>query len=419
MIRKATRPFLATVGALAVALCVAPTAFASSAATTLVSVSSSGQQANGDSFWPSISADGRLVAFTSRATNLDPSGQQGVYLRDRQTATTRLATTNADAYQPAISANGAFVAFTDNLNIYLDDVTSGVTTLVSEDTDGKPAGGNSLSPTISADGRFIAFSSNSHTLTPLMPTVRRNEFVRDMQTGKTQQVNVSSSGKPGNALCHHPSISADGRYVAFESNATNLVPGTKSKKWNIFVRDLKTQKTAVASLSSGGKSANGPSHNPSISGDGRYVAFESTASNLVKHDTNKTWDIFRRDLKTEKTTRVSVTAAGKQANGLSRYASLSNHGGFVAFESKATNLVKGSAKNLPGVFFRDMRGGKTTRVDVSSSGQVADRALRSLFIPPSISADGRYVAFGSPATNLVPGDANGHDDVFVRGPLHG
>jgi Tol biopolymer transport system component len=418
MIGNAIRLFLATVGALAVALCVATTAFASSAATTLASVNSSGEQTNAFSSWPSISADGRLVAFTSNATNLDPSGKHGVYVRDGQTATTRLAAAGV-GYQPAMSADGAFVAFSDYKNIYVDDLTSSATTLVSEDTAGKPAGGSSLSPTISADGRFIAFSSDSHTLTPLKPKVRRNEFVRDMQTGKTQQVNVSSSGKPGNALCHHPSISADGRYVAFESNATNLVPATNSTKWNIFVRDLKTQRTTLVSLNSGGKSANGPSHNPAISGDGRYVAFESPASNLVKHDTNKTWDIFRRDLKTQKTTRVSVTAAGKQANDFSRYASISNHGGFVAFESRAANLVNGSAANLPGLFLRDVRGGKTTRVDVSSSGQVANNPLRNLSVPPSISADGRYVAFGSPATNLVPGDTNGQDDIFVRGPLHG
>src|SRR4051794_1256464 len=188
MTRKAIRLFLATVGALAVALCVATTAFAATPKTTLASVNSSGQQANGGSFWPSISADGRLVAFTSGATNLDPSGQSGVYLRDRRAAATRLATASAAAYQPVISANGGFVAVSDTRNIYVDDLASGATTLVSEDTAGEPAGGNSLSPTISADGRFIAFSSNSHQLTPLKPKVRRNEFVRDMQTGKMQLV---------------------------------------------------------------------------------------------------------------------------------------------------------------------------------------------------------------------------------------
>jgi Tol biopolymer transport system component len=385
-------------------------------------VSSSGAQGNGDSSWPSVSGDGRFVAFTSSATNLDPSHSRGAFVRDRQAGTTRLASSGSPSrggYQPSISADGRFVAFTNYSNVLVNDLNTGETEVVSQDSAGQPAGGFSASPSISADGRFVAFSSNSRRLTPLQPKVRRNEFVRDMQTGKTQQVNVSSAGKPGNGLCHHPSISASGRFVAFESNATNLVAGTKNKRWNIFVRDLKSHKTRIVSLNSAGKSANGPSHNPAISGDGRYVAFESTASNLVKHDTNKTWDVFRRDVKKQKTARLSVTSAGKQANGPSRYASLSNHGGFVAFQSSATNLVKAGAKQLPGVFFHDEHSAKTMRVDVSSSGQPANEGIRELGVPPSVSADGRFVGFGSPATNLVPGDTNGRPDIFLRGPLHG
>jgi WD40 repeat protein len=280
----------------------------------------------------------------------------------------------------------------------------------------------SAAPSISADGRYVAFSSDAKDLTPLKPKARRNEFVRDMKTGKTKQLNVNSSGKVGNGDCHHPAISGSGRYVAFESNATNLVKGAKG--WNIFVRDLKKHKTTLASRSSAGKNANGASHNPAVSGDGRYVSFDSKASNLVRGDPNKTWDVFRRDLVRKKTVRISVGSSGSQGNGSSRYSAVSNHGGFILFESLATNLVKGDTNNQPDIFFRNEHSGKTVRGNVSSSGRQADRGsfggtTFGTVGPPSISADGRFAGFDSEATNLIPGDTNGFEDVFLRGPLHG
>jgi Tol biopolymer transport system component len=414
MTRKATpiRLLLATVGALALALGVTTVGWAASAKTTRISVGSSGEQANNLSLWPSVSADGRYVAFFSAGSNLVPGARLGIFVRDRKTGTTRLAYDGG--FQPSISADGRFVAFSDDANVFVYDLKGGKTRLVSQDPAGQPARGFSASPSTSGDGRYIAFSSDAKKMTAPKPTARRNAFVRDMKTGKVEQVNVSSAGKPGNGDCHHPSISANGRYVAFESNASNLVKGAKG--WNIFVHDLKKHNTRLASVSSAGKKANAASHNPSFSGDGRYVAFESKATNLVKRDTNKSYDIFRRDLVKHETVRVSVSSSGKQANGDSRSASISNHGGFIAFYSRATNLVKGDTNHKVDVFFRNERSGKTVRVSLSSSGKQANGGSHN---PPSISADGRFVAFASQASNLVPGDTNDRWDAFLRGPLHG
>src|SRR5436190_13424645 len=295
MTRKATalRRFLASVGALALALGVTTMALAANANTALVSVSSLGEPANADSGNPSLSADGRYVAFVSYATNLDPSGVGGIFVRDRKTGTTQSAAPasgSTQPIQPSISADGRFVAFADpdrfgDGNIYLHNMRSDTTRVVTVGVDGIPAGGRSQNPSLSANGRFVAFSSGATNLTRRKPIAARNEFVRDMKTKRTQQVNVSSTGKTGNGYCHHPSISADGRFVAYESRATNLVKGAHG--YNIYVRDLQQHRTILASLSSSGRRANRGSHKAAISADGRYVAFASRATNLVKHDTNR------------------------------------------------------------------------------------------------------------------------------------
>jgi Tol biopolymer transport system component len=424
---RSVRVFLLAAGAaLALSLGIAAVGLASSAKTTLVSVNSSGEQADGFSMSPSISADGRYVTFSSGATNL-ARAPYGVFVRDRKTGRTSLVSVRGE--EAAISADGRFVAYSTEFppgNTFVYAQKSGKTRLVSRDRSGHPAGeGGSAVPSISGDGRYIAFTSAATDLTRKKLKASRNTFVRDMKTGKIEQVNVSSSGKPGNHSCPHPSISANGRYVACESKATNLVKGATGS--NIFVRDLRKHKTKLASVSSAGKEANAASYNPSISGDARYVAFESTASNLVKHDTNKSSDIFRRDLEKGKTKRISVNSKEKQANGDSAHPSISNHGGFIAFYSAARNLVTGDTNKRVDAFFRNEHTGKTKRVSVSSSGtqanggsSVVKPSSHSLDAPPlSISADGRFVAFGSVASNLVRGDTNGTEDVFLRGPLHG
>jgi Tol biopolymer transport system component len=407
--------------------------------TTRVSVATGGGQANFDSFDPSISADGRYVAFTSNATNLvsgDTNGDWDIFVHDRQTGqTTRVSVAtgggqaNLASLDPSISADGRYVAFvsaatnlvsgdTNNFqDIFVHDRQTGQTTRVSVASDGTQANGHSYDPSISADGRYVAFASLASNLVSGDTNGAWDVFVHDRQTGETTRVSVASDGTQaiGFFFGSSPSISADGRYVAFDSWATNLVSGDTNDKPDVFVHDRQTGQTTRVSVSSDGTQANNGANYPSISADGRYVAFESSSTNLVSGDTNSVTDIFVHDRQTGQTTRVSVSSDGTQANegpGWSgKNSSISADGRYVAFHSYADNLVSGDTNSATDIFVHDRQTGVTTRVSIASDGTQANGFSSS----PSISADGRYVAFMSGATNLVSGDTNNARDVFVHG----
>ncbi len=228
----------------------------------------------------------------------------------------------------------------------------------------------------------------------------------------TWRVSADSSGVDGNGGSYEPSISGDGRFVAFWSPATNLVPGDTNSKEDVFVHDRQSGTTTRVSVDSLGVQGNGASLFPSISGDGRFVAFQSRATNLVPGDTNGWSDVFVHDRQTGTTTRVSVDSSGVQGNLDSSFPSISGDGRFVAFYSFANNLVSGDTNGRADVLVHDRQSGTTTRVSIDSSGIQG----KSLSEHPSISGDGRFVAFESAATNLVPGDTNAKRDVFVHGP---
>jgi Tol biopolymer transport system component len=277
------------------------------------------------------------------------------------------------------------------------------------DAAGHSVNGPSVEPSISGDGRLVAFQSFATTLVPGDSNLVGDIFVFDRQTGTIQRVSVSSAGDQADGQSFEPSISGDGRYVAFGSDATNLVPGDTNGASDIFVFDCQTGTIERISVDGAGNEANGVSFAPSISGDGRYVAFGSLAANLVPGDTNGWVDIFVFDRQTQAIERVSVTAAGGQTNGISGAPSISNDGRYVAFESFATNLVPGDGNGTSDIFVFDRQAGTIQRVSVTDAGNEADGESRD----PSISGDGRYVAFASDAANLVPGDGNGAGDVFV------
>jgi len=273
--------------------------------------------------------------------------------------------------------------------------------------------GNAFSPdtATSSNGRFIAFESAAANLAPGGDTnAHVDVFVRDRWNHRTRCVSVNRAGHPGNAGSENPWMSADGRWIVFASNSSNLVSGDTNGMWDVFVRDLSAGVTERASLGPLAQQADGPSRYPSISADGRFVAFESYATNLAAGDSNSVPDVFVRDRWAGTTERASVDSAGAQSDLESSSPAISADGRFVAFASQATNLVAGDTNAAIDVFVRDRLTGTTERVSVSVAG--AEAAAQSN--GPSISSDGRVIGFASQAGNLVPGDANGTWDVFVR-----
>ncbi len=414
--------------------------------TTRVSVGPGGAQAiGGVSDEPAISASGRYVAFLSAATNLvagDANGLRDVFLHDRLTQTTTRVSVGIGGTEPAgggawdvdLDRDGRLVAFTSmasNLvagdtnntwDAFVFDRTAGTTTRVSVSNSGAQSNGlGQMSVSISADGRSVAFSSQGSTLVPLDTNNVYDIFVHDLSSRQTRRVSVTSDGEQsagGVVASFRPDISGDGRYVAFDSLATNLSAGDANGVIDAFVRDTRMYPLTRASAQLPGAPPLDAVHaQPAISADGRIVAFQSLASNLVANDTNGVADVFAFDRVTGITTRVSVSSAGAEANGASSQPSLSADGRYLAFLSAASNLVANDVNIGDGdetfghdVFVHDRTTGTTTLVSVSGSGV---QGIGESYLP-SISADGHLVAFTSSSPILVPDDTNGISDVFVR-----
>jgi len=295
-------------------------------------------------------------------------------------------------------------------------MSPGDTTRVSVASDGAQGNNASGKPSTSADGRYIAFESNASNLVSGDTNGKQDVFIRDIVASITTRASVSSSGVEGNSDSgwwspYDLAISADGRYVVFGSYASNLVTGDTNGAPDEFLRDTVANTTIRVSVNSSGvQEIGGGSYNPSISADGRYIAFASDATNLVSGDTNGTADVFVRDIIANTTKRVSVNSSDLQGNSGSYNPSISANGRFVAFMSYASNLVSGDTDGATDVFVRDTVTNTTTRISLASSGAQGNANSYS----PSISADGHFVAFISDANNLVSGDTNGYSDVFVH-----
>jgi len=328
----------------------------------------------------------------------------------------------------SISADGRCVSFlsaASNLvpgdtngawDVFVRDRNTGITERVSVDSFGNEGNDYSSVSSLSADGRFVAFRSWATNLVPGDTNGMDDIFVRDRLLGTTERISVDSSGTESNGSSDYPSISADGRYVAFESFADNLVPGDSNADSDVFVRDRQLGTTELATVDSNGTPGNNSSGHPTISPDGRYVTFYSYSNNLVPGDTNQYSDIFIRDRQLGVTERVSVSSNGAQGlnnSGDPYYfacpACVSADGRFVAFFSSANNLVPGDTNFSEDIFVRDRQLALTERVSISSGGAQGDNDSWGA----SISSDGRYVSFFSYARNLVPNDTGG-SDAFVR-----
>ncbi len=396
-----------------------------------VSVSSAGTLANKDSYYSLISADGRFVVFQSDANNLaagDMNGQQDIYRRDLLTNTTELASKamsgnagNGIAVAPAISGDGRFVAWSTNASnivsgdtngtwdVFLRDMSSGTNMRLSLTSTGAEASLRSDQPRMSPDANWITFESNAD-LVPGDTNGLQDIYRLDRATNTLALVSTSSTGVQGNGVSYAAEPSHDGRYVVFFSTASNLVAGDTNSQGDVFWKDMQTGTLLRANVSSSGVQANNETIWPSISGDGQTVTYCSAAGNLVTGDSNNNWDAFAFDIATLTTTRLNVQPNGAQANSYTRSpTAMSADGRLVVFASLGTNLVPGDTNNVQDVFLRDRLLQVTKRLNFSFDGSQAN----SDSFVPHITPDAKVLTFTSTASNIVAGDTNGFRDIFA------
>lgn len=352
--------------------------------TTLVSNTSDGSVIDAACSQVCISANGRFVAFQSQATRLvgntlvpeDTNGVSDVFVHDTKTAATR---------RVSVATGGA-----------------------------QANGGSSLAlGGLSANGRYVVFRSSATNLVSGDTNQLEDVFLHDLKTRRTVLVSVGSAGEPADGNSFGAVVSANGRFVAFASGATNLVAGDGNASGDVFVRDLRTARTVRATVNSAGAESDGREPGgASISANGKVVAFSSDATTLVEGDTNGLNDVFVHDFRTGRTVRVSVASDGAESvGGASGSPSISANGKVVLFNSTATNLVPGDANQVSDVFVRDLKKATTRRISVGPSGEEGNS--ESSTSGCGFSPDGKFVVFNSYATNFTSGDSNGQNDVFL------
>ena len=413
--------------------------------TDRVSVNTSGNSVAGPNTEPSINQlNGRFIAFVSTGNLLPGVTGTQVYMHDRQIGQPSLVSKdnnvsgnpgNGNSDTPSISSDGRFVAFVSqstNLlaptvlsvvagQVYVRDTQTGVTSLISRDSSAGLVVGNAAcsEPSISGDGRYVTFVSSA---TNFVANVSGTQvYLRDTQTGQTSLVsrnNNNASVVEGDAASTAPSLSADGSTVTFMSQATNLLFPTvlSVTAGQVYVRNLNTGETSVVSRDSAvGVVGNAASSAPSISGDGRYVTFMSTASNLVASVSGS--QVYLRDTLTDQTSLVSKdnNASPNPGGGVSSTPAISTDGRYVTFVSLSTNLLAPGTPSVngPQVYLRDTTGNLTSLVSQDNSGNPSTAGSNNL--TPSITTSGTFVAFVSSATNLVTASpAAATLDIYVR-----
>lgn len=399
--------------------------------TTCVSLSTQGAEANNGSDRSNVSSDGRFVAFVTLASNLSSNDQNqdvDVYVRDRATGVTTLVSATPAgfagagfSYQASFSGDGRFVAFSSlannlvtpdtnaNWDVFVRDMVTGTTERVSVTSAGVQGIGLNDGPAISADGRFVAFETYSSNLGA---SGGKAIVIRDRIAGTTTLGSLNASGVAANGGCQLPVLSSDGRFLAFLSSSTNLVPGITPGPTQAFLRDRLTGVVRCVSVDSFGNPGNSwTSGGLALSADGRYVAFQSEAWNLVPNDANGSQpDVFVHDSSTGTTVCVSVTAAGINGSFDSRAPSISASGRFVAFYSRSNNIGGGDSNGAEDVFVRDLLAGSTERISVDPLGANLTLASRDA----AISADGAVVAFASADWGVAQPDLIVEWDIFAR-----
>lgn len=383
-----------------------------------VSVTNEGAGSIGFSSAASLSADGRYVAFSSNASDLvegDTNAENDIFVRDRLLNTTERISIASDgseniipAYNPTLSADGRYVAFQSN-GVFVYDRQTETIEQVAVDSKGSLGIDLAGNADISADGQIVAFSSIASNLVEDDTNDSYDIFVRDRLAGSTQRISISSEGEQSNGNSDVPALSANGQFVVFTSNASNLVEGDTNNSGDVFLYDRDAGTLERISVSTDGTEGDGYSSAPSISADGRYVSFSSSATNLVSGDENEIGDIFVRDRLTQTTERINLNAAGTEANNFSFNHGISADGRYISYSSVATNLVENDLNRARDVFVYDRLAQTTERISVSAAGVGGTEGSReSVF-----SADGRFIAFQSRADNLIEEDNNGRTDIFV------
>lgn len=419
-----------------------------------INLSSTGIEANDTSEGVSISEDGNKVAFVSFASNLvendandnctslsgDPRSCTDVFVKDlltdeimRVSVSNNGLPGNRDSgiiwewgSHTSIASGEPYIVFhsdADNLvpgvasrSSYLFDMELNQIQLVSSGGASLETNVYSINPVISADGRFIVFQSNNPDLVENDTNGVDDIFLYDVQTKQVERISVGVGGEQANhasGLRYPATISNDGRFVAFVSEADNLVPNDNNNLPDVFLYDRNLQETIRISTNKVNDQlgeSNGASTHPSISANGQFVVFQSDANNLIQNDMNDAVDIFLYHVATEHIELVSVSWEGGLAAGSSGNPDISSNGRWIAFSSEADNLVPYDTNNVTDVFIYDTDTGRTVRVSVNNEGQEGNHVSHS----PAISADGSRIAFVSLASNLVPNDSNERWDIFVR-----
>lgn len=398
-----------------------------------LSVSTAGVQGNGATTSPIITPDARFVVFESSASNLvagDTNNVDDAFLRDLTNGTTERVSTSGTGAQAnggsgpvAISADGRYVVLNSSASnliwgdtngfadAFLKDRQTGAVLRISTAANGAQGDDHVVAVAISADRRYVLLESAATTLGVDGIPGQRDVFVKDRQTGAVELISVGLGGAAPNSLSYARAMSSDGRYVAFLSLASNLVADDTNGVEDAFVRDRQTGITTRVSVSANGTQANGASQVRAMTPDGRFVVFESQASNLVSGDNNGFEDVFVKDRQTGTVERVSITAGGTQGNSYSYGGSISSDGRYVLFSTDASRLWPNDVNGELDVLLKDRQTGAIEMMSVSAGGTQTNDA--SHVWHPAISADARYVVFWSLASTLVPNDTNGTWDAFL------
>lgn len=396
------------------------------------SVDSRGAQANNNSSDPRLSFDGRYVVFESLASNLvssDTNGSFDVFVHDRDLRITEMVSVDSTGDQapgnstnPATDDSGYRIAFacssamspediSPSVDVYLRDRTAGTTTLISKRYKSQPFGAGAFRPAVSGDARFITFRCTDDDVVPGDTNGQSDSFLHDRQTGTTELVSIWGPGIQSNQGSDVSDVSDDGRYVAFSCAATNWVPVGSQPFGGIYRRDRRLGVTEMVNVRPDGTPSAYPAYGgPEISGDGRYIVYESSALDVTGQGANGTPNIQLRDMRQTASSLIAVSPHGGRPNHQSQLARLSKAGSRVAFNSAASNLVLFDGNPSQDVFLRDVRAGATVLVSVGNHGQAPNLGGMG---QTAISGDGRVVAFITNANNLIPGDLGTTFDVYV------